>query len=212
MMGFNVNSYDSWWKNINESEINHESEFGSEGGNQFGLIIAKNSVFKKGIFTGADRFYEPRGEVRPSKGYDNYDYHIYYSPNEFDGWENSAVFNDYDTRGLNYLWKELSMGKPVVILTPGNGTLNHNKSAEHIAYEEVYKDILRIPEYIEILKLKRLNKLGSISIPKEITMSLKSKLKELEIDKRTEDIFDQSLEDPTFIKNMVKKSVHMGLY
>ena len=208
-MKSNVSSYDRWWKKVYESEVDHTTEFGSEGAFNMGLIIAQNSKFKGGVFAGAERYWAARGETRASKGVNSYDYHIFYSPNEYEGWETLPEFEEYDTRGMRYLWNELSFGKPVVIITPGTGQLYHNKSAEYMAFEDLYKQVAEIPEYIEIMRMKKMGRQNNV--PKEVVNSLKAKLNELDFEKRSEDIFDQSEEDPQFIKNMVKVAYVMGL-
>lgn len=208
-MKSNVSSYDSWWKRVYESEVDHSTPFGSEGGFKMGIIIAQNSKFKAGSFVGAERYWSSRGETRVTKGAENYDYHIFYSPDEFDGWEQLPEFSEYDTRGMRYLWSELSFGKPVVILTQGTGRMHHHKSAEYIAFESLYRELTQIPEYIEILRFQKSGKSGSI--PSVVLDSLKAKLKEIDYEQRSRDIFDQSPEDPDFIKGMVKISHLMGL-
>jgi hypothetical protein len=183
--------------------------FGSEGGFKLGIIMAQNSKFKLGKFIGADRYWSSRGETTVSPGSQKYDYHIFYSPSEFDGWETLPEFEEYDTRGMRYLWRELSAGKPVVILTTGTGRMHHHKSAEYIAYESLYRELLQIPEYIEILRFQKLGKGGSI--PQTVLATLKSKLNEIDFEQRSQDIFDRSEESPEFIKGIVKVSHLMGL-
>jgi hypothetical protein len=208
-MNSSVASYDRWWKKVYESKIDHETEFGSEGSFNMGIIIAQNAKFKAGEFIGADRYWAARGETRISKGVENYDYHIFYSPNEFEGWEGLPEFEEYDTRGLRYLWSELSHGKPVVILTPGTGRKHNHKSSEYIAFEDLYSKVFQIPEYLEIMRMKKMGK--QMNIPASVLNSLKAKLKEIEFDQRSKDIFDRSEEDPEYIKSMVKISFLMGL-
>jgi hypothetical protein len=207
-MKSNVNSYQAWYQKIWESERPEAEEFGLEGGGRHGVIMCKNSRWSGGKWTGAERYYASRGETRPSRG--TYDQHIYYSPGEFEGWEQGPAFEDFDTRGLRWYWKDLSGGAPVVILVPGTGEVIHHKSAEHRAYEAVYADLASLPEFQEILKAKTAGKLGAI--PKEIIMSLKAKSLEMGIEHRTQDIFDRGTEeDPEFTKAMVKKCWAMGL-
>jgi hypothetical protein len=135
---------------------------------------------------------------------------VYYTPNEFQGWYESPQFLDFDTRGLRYYWKELSGGKPVVVLVPGTGERFDHKSAEFIAYEEVFQDLMSIPEFREINRFAEVRG-GSSSVPKELTMGLIAKVKEMGLDLRIRDIFDKSKEDPEYIKAMVKESSRMGL-
>jgi hypothetical protein len=208
-MKANVISYDRWWKKVYESNVDHETPFGFEGSNDVSIIIAQNSKFKGGTFVGADRYWAPSGETRISKGIENYDYHIFYSPNEFEGWEKLSKFERYDTRGMRYLWNELSFGKPVVIITPGSGKKYHHKSSEYIAFENLYSQVFQIPEYLEIMRMKKLGR--QMNIPDSVLNSLKAKLKEMEFDQKSNDIFDKSKEDPSFIKGMVKIAFLMGL-
>jgi hypothetical protein len=207
-MKSNVESYKKWYRQVVEAEEPENKEFGLEGGGQHGVIMCVNSNWKEGQFTGAQRYFSSRGETRPSRG--TYDQHIYYSPDEFQGWEQGPAFQDFDTRGLRYYWKDLSGGNPVSILIPGTGEIVHHKGAEHIAYEEVYKELAGIPEFQQIMKAKQSGRLGNI--PKEIIMSLKAKTQELDIDSRSRDIFDRGVNDnPEFVKAMVKRCWAMGL-
>jgi hypothetical protein len=50
-----------------------------------------------------------------------------------------------------------------------------------------------------------------MNIPSSVLNSLKAKLKEIEFDQRSKDIFDRSEEDPEYIKSMVKIAFLMGL-
>lgn len=207
-MKSNVNSYQNWYQRVYENERPEGEEFGLEGGGKHGVIMCKNSRWQAGRWTGAERYYSSRGETRPSRG--TYDQHIYYSPDEFEGWEQGPAFEDFDTRGLRYYWKDLSGGNPVSVLVPGTGEIIHHKSAEHRAYEEVYGDMASIPEFQEILKAKQTGKLGNI--PKEIIMALKARSQEANIEQRTQDIFDRGSDpNPEFTKAMVKKCWSMGL-
>lgn len=207
-MSKNVESYKKWYKKLVENEEPENKEFGLEGGGRHGVIVCVNSKWKAGKFQGADRYYTSRGETRPSRG--TYDQHIYYSPEEFQGWEQGPAFEDFDTRGLRYYWKDLSGGNPVSILIPGTGEIVHHKSSEHIAYEEVYGELAGIPEFEQIMKAKQAGRLGNI--PKEIIMALKAKTQELDIDTRTRDIFDRGVnDDPEFVKAMVKRCWALGL-
>jgi hypothetical protein len=211
----NVNNYENWWKRLNETEEDlrtERTEFGLEGGGKHGVALAQNSEFKDGEFIGAERFWASRGETRidPRSVADRYDLHVYYTPNEFQGWYESPQFSDFDTRGLRYYWKELSGGKPVVVLVPGTGERFDHKSAEFIAYEEVFQDLMSIPEFREINRFAEVRG-GSSSVPKELTMGLIAKVKEMGLDLRIRDIFDKSKEDPEYIKAMVKESSRMGL-
>lgn len=205
-----VKSYDSWWNKLLETEdsFNPDKEFGHEGGGSLKMMMVEGAKFKKGKFLSGERFWAAKGETRASGEMDRYDYHIFYSPNEYDGWEELPEFEGYDTRGLRYTWSELSKGMPVVIMTDGSGKLHHHKSSEHIAYEELFRELLQIPEYVEILRsqVKRAS-----NIPDSVMMSLKSKLSDINFEDRSTDIFDNCDEDPKFIKDMVKKSVLMGL-
>lgn len=210
----NVNNFESWWKKLNETEEDlrtERTEFGLEGGGKHGVAMAQNSEFEDGEFKGAERFWSTRGETRidPRSVSSKYDLHVYYSPNEFEGWSSSPQFSEFDTRGLRYYWKELSNNKPVVILVPGTGERFDHKSAEFIAYEEIFKDLMEIPEFREINFYA--SKGSGSGIPKELTMSLIAKVKEAGIDSRIKDIFDRSKEDPEYIKAMVKESYRMGL-
>ena len=207
-MKSNVNSYRNWYRGVYENERPEGEEFGLEGGGLHGVIMCKNSRWQEGLWTGSERYYSNRGETRPSRG--TYDQHIYYSPSEFQGWEQGPALENFDTRGLRYYWKDLSGGNPVLILVPGTGEVVHHKSAEHRAWEVVWNDLASLPEYQEILKAKRSGRLGGI--PKEIIASLKAKTLELRIEQRTEDIFDRgSEESPEFTKGMVKRCWSMGL-
>jgi hypothetical protein len=206
----NVRSYESWWNKLTEKEdsFNPDKEFGDEGGGSLKMMMVEGARFKKGKFVSGERFWAAKGETRASGDMNRYDYHVFYSPNEYDGWENLPEFQQYDTRGMRYSWSELSKGLPVVIMTDGTGNIHHHKSSEHIAYEGLFRKLIRIPEYVEIL---RSNAKKSSSIPDSVMMSLKSKLAEIKFEEISSDIFDECDEDPKFIKDMVKKSVLMGL-
>lgn len=209
-MGQSVKSYDNWWKKLNEKEesFNPDEEFGSEGGGSLKMMMVEGARFKKGKFDSGQRFWAAKGETRASGDIDRYDYHVFYSPNEYDGWENLPEFDGYDTRGMRYTWSELSKGMPVVIMIDGSGKIHHHKSSEHIAYEGLFRKLIKIPEYVEILRAQVKK---SSNIPDSVMMSLKSKLAEMKFEEISSDIFDECDEDPSFVKEMVKKSVLMGL-
>lgn len=208
-MRSNVESWNSWYRRLMESKVFEESEFGSEGGGRHGIIMCQYSKWYKGKWTGAERYWGTRGETRPSRG--QYDLHVYYSPDEFEGWETGPQFEEYDTRGLRWYWNDLSRrGEPVVILVPGSGEIVDHKSPEYIAYEEIYRDMTDIPEFQIIMRAKQAGRLGNI--PKDVIANLKSKAEALRIEDRTRDVFDRTgKHEADWIKSAVKRNWSLGL-
>jgi hypothetical protein len=208
-MKSNVESWNGWYRRLMEARDPEKTEFGLEGGGKHGVIMCQHSKWSGGKWTGAERYWGTRGETRPSRG--QYDQLVYYSPDEFEGWETGPQFEDYDTRGLRWYWKDLSRGgEPVVILVPGSGEVVDHKSPEYIAYEEIYRDMASIPEFQKIMQAKQAGKLGNI--PKEVIASLKSKAGALRIEDRARDVFDRTGEQETeWIKGAVKRNWSLGL-
>ena len=209
MKSTNVKHYNNWYTTIRESVELDSKKFGLEGSGKHGVIMAQDAQWKEGKFVGAQKYWSSRGETQASRG--TYDYHVYYSPSEFRDWELDPAFAEYDTRGMRRYWDELSTkGMPVTILVPGTGEIIHHRDPMFIAYQDVYLDLVSIPEFTEIMKAKEAGTLGKL--PNEVIMSLKAKSKELDINTRSQDIFDKA--DPRtadLTKSMVRRSWRAGL-